>query len=119
MLDTDAHFAFRTNSAQRHSTEQLRLHVPKAKALLVFDGARVEGAAHGVGYASASQFSREFKRYLRARPPKHGAYHAASSSWLRQELSVNAHPMRPIVSIECASGHRAHSVRGAPVSSHE
>ena len=40
----------------------------KAKAALLFEGLGVEEAAYEVGYASASQFSREFKRYFRVPP---------------------------------------------------
>ncbi|MEQ9500733.1 MAG: AraC family transcriptional regulator [Deltaproteobacteria bacterium] len=45
-----------------------KLRLLKAKGLLVFDGLRVDEAAYGVGYASASQFSREFKRYFNVPP---------------------------------------------------
>ncbi len=45
-----------------------KLRLLKAKGLLVIEGLRVEEAAHGVGYASASQFSREFKRYFNVPP---------------------------------------------------
>jgi AraC-like DNA-binding protein len=45
-----------------------KLRLLKAKGLLVFDGARVDEAAYDVGYVSASQFSREFKRYFRVPP---------------------------------------------------
>lgn len=45
-----------------------KLRLLKAKGLLVFDGARVDEAAYDVGYVSASQFSREFKRYFNVPP---------------------------------------------------
>lgn len=45
-----------------------KLRLLKAKGLLVFDGVRVDEAAYSVGYASASQFSREFKSYFQVPP---------------------------------------------------
>jgi AraC-like DNA-binding protein len=45
-----------------------KLRLLKAKALLVFEGLQVSEAAYEVGYASPSQFSREFKRYFRVPP---------------------------------------------------
>lgn len=45
-----------------------KLRLLKAKGLLVFEGRRVDETAYEVGYASASQFSREFKRYFNVPP---------------------------------------------------
>jgi AraC-like DNA-binding protein len=45
-----------------------KLRLLKAKSHLVFDGLRVDEAAFSVGYASTSQFSREFKRYFQVPP---------------------------------------------------
>ncbi|MCP5144942.1 MAG: AraC family transcriptional regulator [Gammaproteobacteria bacterium] len=45
-----------------------KIRLLKARGLLVFDGARVDEAAYKVGYASASQFSREFKSYFQVPP---------------------------------------------------
>jgi AraC-like DNA-binding protein len=45
-----------------------KVRLLKAKGLLVFDGKRVDETAYEVGYASPSQFSREFKRYFRLPP---------------------------------------------------
>jgi AraC-like DNA-binding protein len=45
-----------------------KLRLLKAKGLLVFQGKQVNEAAYEVGYASPSQFSREFKRYFRVPP---------------------------------------------------
>ena len=45
-----------------------KVRLLKAKNLLVYEGKRVEEAAHAVGYASPSQFSREFKRYFSVPP---------------------------------------------------
>ena len=49
-----------------------KVRLLKAKSLLVYEGKRVEEAAHEVGYASPSQFSREFKRYFSV-PPSEAA----------------------------------------------
>lgn len=45
-----------------------KVRLLKAKNLLVYEGKRVEEAAWAVGYASPSQFSREFKRYFSVPP---------------------------------------------------
>ncbi|MCB1007506.1 MAG: AraC family transcriptional regulator [Acidobacteria bacterium] len=45
-----------------------KVRLLKAKGLLVFEGRQVSEAAYEVGYASPSQFSREFKRYFRVPP---------------------------------------------------
>ncbi|MFC6337384.1 helix-turn-helix domain-containing protein [Pseudomonas sp. CCM 7891] len=45
-----------------------RLRLLKAQQLLLLDGMSVAQAAHGVGYQSSSQFSREYKRYFQRNP---------------------------------------------------
>ena len=45
-----------------------KVRLLKAKNLLVYEGKRVDEAAYEVGYASPSQFSREFKRYFSVPP---------------------------------------------------
>lgn len=45
-----------------------KIRLLKAKGLLVFEGKQVNEAAYEVGYASPSQFSREFKRYFQVPP---------------------------------------------------
>jgi len=62
------HRAFKqvTGDSPLQYLEKLRLL--KAKGLLVLEGARVDEAAYDVGYVSASQFSREFKRYFNVPP---------------------------------------------------
>jgi AraC-like DNA-binding protein len=45
-----------------------QIRLLKAKGLLVFEGRQVNEAAYAVGYASPSQFSREFKRYFQVPP---------------------------------------------------
>jgi AraC-like DNA-binding protein len=49
-----------------------KIRLLKAKGLLALEGSRVNEAAYAVGYASPSQFSREFKRYFRV-PPSEAA----------------------------------------------
>ena len=53
--------------------KQLRLH--EARRLMIFGSATVESAALEVGYASASQFSREYSRMFGASPRRD------ASSW--------------------------------------
>lgn len=55
--------------------KQIRLH--RARGLMVMDGLGVSEAAYAVGYSSASQFSREFKRQF-ARPPSQEIAQAAA-----------------------------------------
>jgi AraC-like DNA-binding protein len=49
----------------------IRLH--KARLLMAVEGLNAGGAAHRAGYQSASQFSREFKRFFGATPQKEAA----------------------------------------------
>lgn len=52
---------------------QKRIRLLKARDLLVQNAANVSGAASAVGYQSASQFSREYKRYFGVPPTRdHG-----------------------------------------------
>jgi AraC-like DNA-binding protein len=62
------HRAFKdvTSSSPIQYVKKVRLS--KAKALLIEEGARVNEAATEVGYESAAQFSREFKRYFGTSP---------------------------------------------------
>lgn len=45
-----------------------KIRLTKAKSLIINDGIRAGKAANLVGYESASQFSREFKRYFKVAP---------------------------------------------------
>lgn len=47
-----------------------KVRLNKAKSLIVHEGIPVNAAANRVGYESASQFSREFKRYFNVVPSK-------------------------------------------------
>jgi len=62
------HHAFRdaTATSPLQYVKSIRLH--KARALLVADGLNAQVAAHRVGYASASQFSREYRRMFGCSP---------------------------------------------------
>lgn len=62
------HRAFKQVTGETPLQYLKKLRLLKAKARLVFDGMRVDEAAYSVGYASASQFSREFKRYFTVPP---------------------------------------------------
>lgn len=62
------HHAFRdaTATSPLQYLKSIRLH--KARALLVTDGLNAQDAARLVGYASASQFSREYRRMFGCSP---------------------------------------------------
>ena len=62
------HHAFRdaTATSPLQYVKSIRLH--KARALLVADGLNAQDAARRVGYASASQFSREYRRMFGCSP---------------------------------------------------
>jgi AraC-like DNA-binding protein len=60
------HFKLATRMTPLQYQKQLRLQ--EARRLLVFEAATVAGAAHRVGYESASQFSREYTRTFGVSP---------------------------------------------------
>ncbi len=62
------HRAFKAVTGETPLQYLKKVRLLKAKNLLVFGGHQVEETAYAVGYASPSQFSREFKRYF-AVPP--------------------------------------------------
>jgi AraC-like DNA-binding protein len=62
------HRAFKQTTSESPLQYLKKLRLLKAKGLLVFDKKRVDEAAYQVGYASPSQFSREFKRYFQVPP---------------------------------------------------
>lgn len=68
MSESAFHRAFKhvTGDTPLQYVKKVRLN--KAKSLLVHERVAVSTAAHAVGYESASQFSREFKRYFDASP---------------------------------------------------
>lgn len=68
MSASSFHRAFKKVTGETPIQYLKKIRLIKAKSLLVFDNLLVEEAAHEVGYASASQFSREFKRYFNVPP---------------------------------------------------
>ncbi len=72
-----SHFKAVTTSSPLQYLKNIRLH--KARMLMVHEGTTAAVAAREVGYESASQFSREFKRYFGGGP-------AAEASRLREAL---------------------------------
>ncbi|MCA9691550.1 MAG: AraC family transcriptional regulator [Nannocystaceae bacterium] len=62
------HRAFKEVTGETPVQYLKKIRLLKAKGLLVFEGKRVDEAAYEVGYASPSQFSREFKRYFQVSP---------------------------------------------------
>lgn len=71
-----AHFKNVTASSPLQYLKTIRLH--KARMLMVHDGLSAAGAALQVGYESASQFSREFKRHFGGAPAEVAAQLRAS-----------------------------------------
>ncbi|KAF1072391.1 MAG: RCS-specific HTH-type transcriptional activator RclR [Pseudomonas citronellolis] len=65
-----SHFKAVTRTSPMQYVKCIRLH--QARLLIVRQGINAQAAAHAVGYASASQFNREFKR-LFGRPPREEA----------------------------------------------
>ncbi|KAF1017432.1 MAG: HTH-type transcriptional activator Btr [Stenotrophomonas maltophilia] len=61
-----SHFKAVTRSAPMQYVKSTRLH--QARLLMVREGVSAEAACHAVGYASPSQFSREFKRLFGLAP---------------------------------------------------
>lgn len=72
-----SHFKAVTASSPLQYLKNIRLH--KARMLMVHEGTTAAVAAREVGYESASQFSREFKRYFGGGP-------AAEAGRLREAL---------------------------------
>ncbi len=68
MAVSSFHRAFKEVTGETPLQYLKKVRLLKAKGLIVFDGKRVDEAAHAVGYASPSQFSREFKRYFNVPP---------------------------------------------------
>ncbi len=57
-----------TSTSPLQYLKNYRLH--KARMMIIHDGMKASAAAMRVGYESASQFSREFKRYFGVTPGK-------------------------------------------------
>jgi AraC-like DNA-binding protein len=69
------HFKSVTAMSPLQYQKQLRLH--EAKRLILNDGIDAANAAHRVGYASPSQFSRDYKRLFGASPKRQLSSHRA------------------------------------------
>jgi AraC-like DNA-binding protein len=73
-----------TSTSPLQYLKTYRLH--KARMLMIHDGMKASAAAMRVGYESASQFSREFKRYFGVTP---GKMHHASERCRELKLFVS------------------------------
>ena len=72
MSATTFHRQFKSLTAMAPLQYQKQLRLLEARRMMVSGDANVENAAYDVGYASASQFSREYSRMF-GRPPSHDA----------------------------------------------
>jgi AraC-like DNA-binding protein len=68
MSASSFHRAFKSVTGETPLQYIKKVRLLKAKNLLVLEGKRVEETAYIVGYASPSQFSRDFKRYFTVPP---------------------------------------------------
>ena len=60
-----------TSTSPLQYLKSYRLH--KARMMMIHDGMKASAAAMRVGYESASQFSREFKRFFSVTPGEDAA----------------------------------------------
>ncbi|MGE7991887.1 AraC family transcriptional regulator [Pseudomonas sp. NPDC089554] len=74
-----SHFRAITQTSPMQYVKSTRLH--QARLLMVREGISAEAASHAVGYASASQFNREFKRLFSLTP-------AAEARRLREQFAL-------------------------------
>ncbi|WP_377748347.1 AraC family transcriptional regulator N-terminal domain-containing protein [Pseudomonas sp. LR_7] len=74
-----SHFRAITQTSPMQYVKSTRLH--QARLLMVRQGISAEAASHAVGYASASQFNREFKRLFSLTP-------AAEARRLREQFAL-------------------------------
>lgn len=81
------HFRTVTDSSPMQYLKSTRLH--QARLLMLRDDMSASSAAFNVGYESASQFSREFKRYFGRTPH-------AEVEWMKATYSLPA-PAQPSV----------------------
>jgi transcriptional regulator GlxA family with amidase domain len=72
MSPSALHAHFRAVAGVSPIQYQKRLRLQEARRLLLAGATSAEGVAHAVGYASASQFSREYAR-LFGQPPRRDA----------------------------------------------
>lgn len=62
------HAAFKAATSMAPIQYQKAMRLLRAQALIAFDGRRVSDAAYAVGYASPSQFSRDYRRFFGTSP---------------------------------------------------
>ncbi|MEM5366691.1 AraC family transcriptional regulator [Paraburkholderia azotifigens] len=74
-----SHFKTITNTSPMQYVKSTRLH--QARLLMLRQGMTAESACHAVGYASASQFNREFKRLFGLTP-------AAETKRMRESFAI-------------------------------
>jgi AraC-like DNA-binding protein len=74
-----SHFKAITQTSPMQYVKSARLH--QARLLMLRQGITAEAACHAVGYTSASQFNREFKRLFGATP-------AAETKRMRETFSM-------------------------------
>ncbi len=70
-----------TSTSPLQYLKNYRLH--KARMMIIHDGMKASAAAMRVGYESASQFSREFKRYFGVTPGEDAAINAGDAGGLK------------------------------------
>lgn len=71
MSPSNFHRHFRVATTMGPIQFQKKIRLQRARLLLVGNSDDVAGVAHAVGYGSASQFSREYRREFGAPPSKH------------------------------------------------
>ncbi|OZI61155.1 AraC family transcriptional regulator [Bordetella genomosp. 11] len=80
-----SHFKIITRTSPMQYVKSTRLH--QARLLMVRQGMTAEAASHAVGYASPSQFNREFKRLFGLTP-------AAETKRMREGFAMPPEPAR-------------------------
>ncbi|MEP3246906.1 MAG: AraC family transcriptional regulator [Sneathiella sp.] len=68
------HAAFKETTSMAPIQYQKAIRLHRAQALMTLDGLRVSEAAFEVGYASASQFSRDYRKLFGVPPSEGGGY---------------------------------------------
>ena len=88
MSPSALHSHFKAVAAMSPIQYQKRLRLQEARRLLLSGGTSAEAVAYEVGYASPSQFSREYAR-LFGQPPRRDAERCATKSPRRHEPRKN------------------------------
>lgn len=84
------HRTFRAKTGQPPLQYLKRMRLHTARSLIVFEGVRVSEAARRVGYESASQFSREYKRLFDEAPTASRANAADHPERYAEPLTIKA-----------------------------